>query len=263
MYQSTQTKYHCIRFRLRSELIKRLSIIVAVVFCLTAPATFAQSAGPFPGNAVDSKTMKIQERVEELFEEGEYKRAHFIYRNELAPIGDKYAQYMVGYMYLTGTGVQEDPVLASAWYRLAAERSYKEFLNERDQILSLFSDVDLVRSDTLYLELRRQYCDVVLLLDLIREDLDVVVEQTGSRLAARGSPVMIVDLRSGSSMSADQYFGQLSKRIEARLKFMAAELDMPNLNTNPDDIDIAELEEIVGEFVATISDRQVNRQADR
>jgi len=255
MYQSTQTKYHCIRFRIRSELIKRLSTIVAVAFCLTAPAAFAQSAGPFPGSAVDSKTLIIQERVDELFEEGEYKRALFIYRNELAPIGDKYAQYMIGYMYLTGTGVQEDPLLASAWYRLAAERSYKEFLNERDQILSLFSDVDLVRSDVLYLELRRQYSDVVLLLGAIQDDLDAMAKQTGSRLSTRGSPGMIVDWRSGSSMSADQYYGRMNKRIEARLKFMAAELGMPNLNTDPDAVDVAELERIVAEFVATISDR--------
>ena len=41
--------------------------------CLTAPPAFAQgAAGPFPGSAVDSKTLKIQERVEELFEQGDY-----------------------------------------------------------------------------------------------------------------------------------------------------------------------------------------------
>ena len=255
MYRSTQTNYRCIRFRIRSELINRLTIIAAVGFCLTAPAAYAQSAGPFPGSAVDSKTMRIQERVEELYEKGEHSRAHYIYRNDLVPIGDKYAQYMVGYMYLTGTAVEEDPVLASAWYRLAAERSYKEFENERDDILSLFSDVDLIRSDTLYLELRRQYSDVVLLLDVVRDDLDELTIQTGSRLSARGSPVMIVDGRSGSSMSANQYFGQVSKRIELRLKFMAKQLNMPDLNTDPDKVDIDKLETIVSDFVDTISDR--------
>ena len=255
MYRSTQTNYRCIRFRIRSELINRLTIIAAVAFCLTAPAAHAQSAGPFPGSAVDSKTMRIQERVEELYEKGEHSRAHYIYRNDLVPIGDKYAQYMVGYMYLTGTAVEEDPVLASAWYRLAAERSYKEIENERDHILSLFSDVDLIRSDTLYLELRRQYSDVVLLLDVVRDDLDGLTNQTGSRLSARGSTVMIVDGRSGSSMSANQYFGQVSKRIELRLKFMAKQLNMPDLNTDPDKVDIDKLETIVSDFVDTISDR--------
>ena len=255
MHQCTQTKYHCIRCRIRSELIKSLTTIVAVAFCLTAPAAFAQSAGPFPGSAVDAKTMRIQERVEELFEKGEYQRAHFIYRNELAPIGDKYAQYMVGYMYLTGTGVNEDPVLASAWYRLAAERSYKEFLNERDQILSLFSDVDLVRSDSLYLQLRREYSDVVLLLELIRDDIDMLEARTGSRLSGSGGSVTIVDARSGSSISGDRMYGDIRRRVESRLNFMGTQLDMPNLNSDPDDVDLDELEVIVSDFVSTITDR--------
>jgi Sel1 repeat len=255
MYKSTQTKYHCIRVRIRSELIKSLTTIIAVVFCLTAPAAFAQSAGPFPGSAVDAKTLRIQERVEELYEQGDYDRAFFNYRNELAPIGDKYAQYMVGYMYLTGTGVEEDPVLASAWYRLAAERSYKEFINERDHILSLFSDVDLIRSDSLYLQLRGEYSDVVLLLELVKDDLDMLEARTGSRLSGGGGSVTIVDIRSGSSISGDRMYGEIRKRIEARLRFMGTQLDFPNLDTDPDDVDIDELEKIVGEFVATITDR--------
>jgi hypothetical protein len=255
MYESTQTNYHRYRLRIRSASIKRLSVFVAVAFCLTAPGAFAAGTGPFPGSAVDSKTMRIQERVEELFEQGEYQRAHFIYRNELAPIGDKYAQYMVGYMYLTGTGVDEDPTLASAWYRLAAERSYKEFINERDQILRAFSEVDLIRSDNLYLQLRRQYSDVVLLLPLIEADIDSMKARTGSRLSGGGGSVMIVDARSGSSISADQFFGQIRRRTTARLKFMAQQLGRPDLNTDPDDVNVNELKLMVREFTDTITDR--------
>ena len=210
---------------------------------------------PFPGSAVDSRTMRTQERVEELFEQGEYERAHLIYRNDLAPIGDKYAQYMVGYMYLTGIGVDEDPVLASAWYRLAAERSYKEFLNERDQILSAFSEIDLIRSDDLYLQLRRQYSDVVLLLDLVEADLNSTNTRTGSRLSSGGGAVTIVDPRSGSSISGDQFFRQMHRQTTARLEFMAKQLGRPDLNTDPDEIDLNELKRIVAEFVDTITDR--------
>jgi hypothetical protein len=235
-----------------------LTACVAVVLALAAPAAFGQSAaGPFPGSAVDSKTMRIQERVEELFEQGQYARALVIYRDELSPIGDKYAQYMVGYMYLTGTGVEEDAILASAWYRLAAERSYKEFLNERDQILGAFSDVDLVQSDNLYRQLRRKYSDVVLLLDLIKGDLDMMEARTGSRLSGGGGSVTIVDARTGSSVSGDQFFGRANRRIEARLNFMAKQMDMPELNTDPDDLDIDELESIVMNFVNEITDREV------
>ncbi len=255
MYESTQTQYHWNWLRIRGEYINRLTVFVAVVFCLAAPAIFAQSAGPFPGSAVDSKTMRIQGKVEELFEQGEYTRAHIIYRNELAPIGDKYAQYMVGFMYLTGTGVDEDPVMASAWYRLAAERSYKEFLYERDQILEAFSEVDLVRSDNQYLQLRRQYSDVVLLLEQIKDDLELLVARTGSRLSGGSGVVTIVDPKAGSSMSGAQFYGEIRRRTEARLKFMAKQLDMPDLGTDPNNVDIDELETIVNNYVNTITDR--------
>jgi len=193
--------------------------------------------------------------VEELFEQEEYARALNIYRNDLAPIGDKYAQYMVGYIYLIGAGVDEDPVLASAWYRLAAERSYKEFLDERDQILESFSEIDLIRSNNLYLQLRRQYSDVVLLLDQIKVDVELLTARTGSRLSGGGGAALIVDPRAGSSVSGAQFYGNTRRRIRARLKFMAKQLGMPDLNTNPDQVDIDELEEIVRNYVNTITDR--------
>jgi len=258
MQQRTQTLYQrfC-RFRGlgRSAFISKLSVLIAVGICLMAPGAFADNVGLFPGSAVDSKTMRIQEMVEELFEQGNHERAHFIYRNELAPIGDKYAQYMLGYMYLTGTGVREDAILASAWYRLSAERSYKEFQNERDLILAGFTEAELQGSDNQYLQLRRQYSDVVLLLKLIEADLDTSRARTGSRLSGGGGSVTIVDVRTGSSVSGDQYFGQIRRRITARLKFMAKQLDMPDLDTNPDDVDLDELWRIANEFVETITDR--------
>lgn len=241
------------------EFINRLGLIAVIALCLTTLDVVAQGVGPFPGRAVDAKTMNIQKKADELVDQEDYKRAHLIYRNDLAPIGDKYAQYMVGYMYLTGMGVEEDPVLGSAWYRLAAERSFEGFVEERDQILAFFSDVDLIRSDTLYLQLRRQYTDAVLLLELIEDDLDVLASRTGSRLGGGGSPVMIFDLRSGGSVSADQYIEQVRNQIESRLELMAIQLDIPNLNTDPDNVDLRALETAVEEFVETINDREPRR----
>lgn len=239
-------------------MIKSQTLVLAVLLYLAAPGAFGQGVGPFPGSAVDSQTMKIQERVEELYDDGEYSRAFSIYRNDLAPIGDKYAQYMIGYMYLTGTGVEEDAIVASAWYRLAAERSYKEFLIERDNILAVFSDVDLLASDSLYLQLRQQYSDVVLILDLIKDDLDQMGARTGSRLSGGGGAVTIVDPRGGSSVSGDQYYRQVRRRIEARMNFMAKQLNLPDLDTDPKSINISELEQTVADFVNRIEDRDVN-----
>ncbi len=94
---------------------------------------------------------------------------------------------------------------------------------------------------------------------LIRDSLDVLADRTGSRLGGGGSPVMIFDLRSGSSVSADQYIDQVRNQIEARLKLMAIQLDMPNLNTDPEKVKLRELETAVEEFVETISDREPRR----
>ena len=65
----------------------------------------------------------------------------------------------------------------------------------------------------------------------------------------------IIDVRSGSSISGDRMYGEIRRRIEARLGFMGTQLDLPNLNTDPDDVDVDELEQIVAEFIDTITDR--------
>lgn len=222
----------------------------------TSPVAAPQS-GPFPGSPLDRATLRLGERVEQLFENKEYERAFFIYRNELAPIGDKYAQYMVGFMYETGTWVDEDPILASAWYRLAAERGYEEFEQVRDALLNSFTDVDQVRSDVYYLQLRREYSDVVLLLELIQQDVDQMSARTGSRVSGGAGPVTIVDPRAGSSVSGDEYFRSLRSRIEGRLQFMAEQLGDSSIAMEADDVDLDLLNATVLRFVETIDDRTV------
>ena len=89
--------------------------LLAVVLCAAAGA---QDYKPFPGKVTDSRTLAMQERVEELYVAGNFDRAFFIYENELAPIGDKYAQYMVGFMHLNAQAVPQNKARALAWYRL-------------------------------------------------------------------------------------------------------------------------------------------------
>ena len=222
---------------------------------LAVTPVLAQQSGPFPGSPVDRATMRLGERVEELFDNGEYERAFFIYRNELAPIGDKYAQYMVGFMYETGTWVQEDPVQASAWYRLAAERGSKEFEDVRDAMMNSLTSTAQGRSDEVYLQLRREYSDVVILLRLIEEDMEAMTARTGSRISGGANPVTIVDPRAGSSVSGDEYFRRLRSRIEARLQFMSQQLGDASIATQVDDVDLESLSAQVESFVVTIDDR--------
>ena len=228
-------------------------MLLAAAFVLSSAPAFGQRLDSLPGSSIDSRTLSTQQKVEELFARGEYERAKFIYENELAPIGDKYAQYMVGYMYLTGAGVPEDMVTASAWYRLAAERSSPPFVAVRDELLAALGDVERGRSDALYLQLRREYSDPVILLDLIRKDLRNLGARTGSRISRDTSPVMILDPRTGGSISAEAYEQQVSRRIRMRLEHLV-QLGLDIDITDPKRLDVDALAKAVDDHVSTLPD---------
>lgn len=213
----------------------------------------AQRLDTFPGGPVDSRTMRIQQKVEELFDAGEYERALFIYENELTPIGDKYAQYMVGYIHLTGAGVPEDPVLASAWYRLAAERDNPHFVAIRDQLLGSLTEFERGRSDALYSALMREYSDAVILLDLIRDDLDSMAARTGSRLSSGAAPITIIDPRTGFTISADDYNRQLSRRIQTRVAYLVGLLDIESVDMDVQRLNVNALKNAVDEYLSSIT----------
>jgi hypothetical protein len=149
-----------------------LSTLLSVLFVLLAGPLAAVADENFPGQEPDRRILRTQEKVDALFEKGDYERAMFIYREELAPRGDKYSHYMIGFMYLTGKGVPQDIVQASAWYRLAAERGHEVFVSARDELLAVFDDNARQHSDNAYRELRSQLSDVALLSGLIRVDLE-------------------------------------------------------------------------------------------
>lgn len=225
------------------------------MFLLATTTAVAQRLDSFPGGSVDSRTMRIQQKVEELFDAGEYERALFIYENELAPIGDKYAQYMVGYIHLTGAGVPEDAAMASAWYRLAAERDNPHFAAIRDQLMGSLSEFDRGRSDALYAKLMQKYSDAVIILDLIRDDLNSMTVRTGSRVSSGAAPVTIIDPRTGFTISADDYNRQLGRRIQSRVAFLVRLLGIGSIDTDVQRLDVDALEEAVDEYVASVATR--------
>ena len=234
----------------------RRKIFVVFVACLAASGAFALEYSVKTGSVLDAKTLSVQAKAEELFQRGDYKRAHFIYRHELAPIGDKYAQYMVGFMSLAGLGVKEDPVLACAWYRLAAERKAPEFVAVRDELMAQFDAVDMELADEIYLRLRRQYSDIVLRMRLVRDDYESMIESsTGSRMGSPISAVTIVRPRAGTSMSGDAYYGQVHRRMQKHLDHITATLEIEPVNADLVVDELADLERQVDAFVALIDDR--------
>ncbi len=205
--------------------------------------------------SLDTRTHRVQTKAEELYVRGDFKRAHFIYTNELASCGDKYAQYMAGYMYLMGEGVPEDPVLASAWYRIAAERDAPEFIVVRDELMESFSPEQRARSDALYLDLRKKFSDLVIVMKLVEDDLEALqFETTGSRIPSRSSMVAMIDPKSGATISADAYRKRVLRLMQSRVDFLAAQLDVDPLDAELSSAQITELWKRIDEHVAKVDD---------
>ena len=132
---------------------KGFTVVWLILTALSATGVSAQSTVGISVKATVPPPLSLQIKVDRLFERAEYDRAYFIYRNELAPRGDKYAQYMVGYMHLTGIGADKDLTLASAWYRLSAERGTPEFVSLRDQVMQELPSEQRDQSDAVYRQL--------------------------------------------------------------------------------------------------------------
>lgn len=225
-------------------------IVVIAMLSLASDWAWSQRYSELSADLPDSLTMATQDKVDALFVAGDYERAFFIYRNELAPIGDKYAQYMVGYMYLTGTGTTEDPIAASAWYRLAAERGTPEFVAVRDQLLRNMNDDEMRRSDAEYMRLRTDYCDLAVLLASVKRNLKEVAVKTGSRLQGTSSAMTIIETGGDRIMSGAEYYGSLNAQLEDRLKLMKEIGRFEDMDTDPGKVNLRELERRVEEHIA-------------
>ncbi len=234
-------------------MIARIGIGLFLLFALTGGAV-AQWAD-YPAGPIDSKTQRTQSKAETLYVRGDYTRALFIYEKELAVKGDKYAQYMTGYMHLMGQGVPADPVAASAWYRLASERNSPEFIAVRDQLLRTMNDGQRARSDELYVALRKELSDVVLIMNLLLADLKRLDERlTGSRLGGSSSAVLIIDPQTGIPISADHYESRIRSIAQTRLDFLTARLDIDELDVDLSKEQVSSLRERIDDYLSVVDD---------
>lgn len=202
----------------------RVLSLPIVVFCLIW-TTNALSQAAFPGQEPDSRTLKIQEKVDSLFERGKFERAYFIYRNELAPKGDKFAQYMVGYMHLAGKGVEEDPVLASAWFRLAAERNEETFVRVRDQLLNLMTPQQIEISDGKFSALREKFGDAAIIMKILEQDIERIEAKSNDELLFY-DPFGSIEL----GYNGGEY-GELAEKIHERLNYLEDSFAADSLRT--------------------------------
>lgn len=231
-------------------------ITIWIFLLLLQSAAVMAQRGNYDGTNFPSHTSRIQAKAESLYLQGHWERAHFIFERELAPLGDKYAQYMVGYMYLNGQGVSRDPVMASAWYRIAAERGIPEFAAVRDQLLDSLSPHELARSDTLYVALRKEYSDLMVTLDMVRKERRLRrSETTGSRLGGGASPVTVIVPRNGMSMSREEFLSRGDEKMEVWLNYITRELGIDSLRADLTDREFENLAAKVDEYLEIIEDR--------
>ena len=226
-----------------TTLSKKLTVFLFLLLGLQMSVAVAQYANSFPSVRLNSKTLEVQKQADEVFDRRAYDRAYFIYRNELATIGDKYGQYMVGFMYVTGKGIEEDRVAASAWYRLAAERGIKEFVQARDELMDNFDEQERARSDVMFVDLRKEYGDLALLMDAVREDYEILKSRTGSRLASDSGALTIIDTRGRASpQSGAEYYGLIEKRMKTRLAFIVKHTKIEIIDFDVDNFDLSTIE---------------------
>lgn len=217
--------------------------------CQVPQLALAKQGSGISVNRPDSRTMATQRKVDDLYIAGEYERAFFIYRNELAPIGDKYAQYMIGYLFHTGKGVPENHVAALAWYQVAAERGTPEFADVRDQLSRSMTSEQLRDADALYEELRMEFSDLAVLMAAIKRDHGKLQTKTGSRINSDASPISIIDARSGRTMSGNDYHRNAREQLVDSLTRLKQLGDFEELETNPDNINLSDLERQVQEHL--------------
>ena len=194
-------------------------LLIATMF-MVASVGYAL-ADDFPGSKPDRRIIKTQQKVDSLFEKGDYDRAYFIYRQELAPLGDKYAQYMVGYMTIVGKGTEQDFIAGSAWYRLAAERGDKHFSKARDEILGYFDAEQQILSDQAYAELRLLYSDVIIIANLIEADLEIISDRASGNSLGYSPTDSVINNTAELARQAEM----AEERIATRLGYLTAEMN--------------------------------------
>lgn len=207
--------------RSATALLLATSALVLLALCATAQTTL-------PGEAPSALVLAAQERADKAFAAGDYDRARWQYEKVLVPAGDKYAQYMLGFLHLHGLGVDADRARAFAWYRLAAERRYEPLVAARDELAAALTDAERARADALFAEIEPRYGDRELLTRAIRRDQRLLRERTGSRTGGYMGPLTIY-LPNGMTLDGDEWYRMIERRIEFRLELLGGRVEFGEL----------------------------------
>ena len=230
----------------------RLALITGLLAAFMCASAQSQTYKSFPGESADQRTLEIQKRVDELYAAGDFKRALFIYENELAPRGDKYAQYMVGYMHLSGQSVPQDKSRALAWYRLAAERGNEVLEQARDELAASLTQAEISASNKLFLGLLQEIGDTSLIMGLIRRDMNTLKSRTGTHIQGSDAGGRVMIVRPSGRIDDPNFYRNLRLRLEARLNYLETKVEISDMELYSDDSEIRNYEEQVKAELAAI-----------
>jgi len=240
---------------MKTGLIIKKAIFAGVVAALVSVSAFSEGYDPITGSSADKRMLDAQALVEKLYAEQEYERSLIIYQRELAPFGDKYAQYMVGFMNYRGQGVEANRPAALAWFRLAAERSDPPFIEARDALFNIMPLEEVVESNQIFVELWRQLSDSQLLLELVRQDLKILRARGSTRVpGSNASSISMVNVQDGNNDSAE-YYRRVRTRMEARLSYLQSNVEIVDIELNDDSAVKQHLEQEIREQVAALDMR--------
>lgn len=131
--------------------------------------------------------------ADEAYDAGQYEEAYRLYLDYLAPIGDKYAQYLIGVMHVEGLGTGHDAAVGAAWLMLAAERGDPRLTGVRDEVLLQLDAQTIERAQSVVGELGEVYGDCAVTRELLARDRKLLKPVTGSRLPPSESLLATVD----------------------------------------------------------------------
>lgn len=200
--------------------------MLVLLACCAFSAALAQAPADqleFPGMDPDKGIIRAAKKAESAYKKRDFDEAMWYYRTRLAPAGDKFAQYMIGYMHAAGEGVPKDPVSAAAWFLVAAERGHESLVEVSQNTMRALSATQRRAAREKADELRAEVGDRAILERLVYLDETSLREQTGSRSGACAQSArveMTIDGRAGQSVSMQRFCEVLNGRIEARRAYI-------------------------------------------
>jgi len=232
--------------------IRAQTILWIAAFALLTCSANAQRASGLSADLPNSKTLAIQAKVDDLFDAGKFERAYFIYRHELVPLGDKYAQYMVGYMHLDTPGMPQDKATALAWYRLAAERENEVLQQARDELAADLTQAEIDASNRIFLDLLQEIGDTRLIMKLIRRDMNTLNSRTGTHIRGATSGGSTVILRPSGKTENPNFYRDIRLRLEARLSYLETKVEISDIALESGDKELRRYEEQVKSELAAL-----------